>query len=119
MTKPDQVSSGPSSPGDPQAVADSLRRYWRKNVLIMTVLLLIWAFFGLGCGILFADALNAYNLGGYPLGFWFAQQGSIIVFVLIILVYCVLLNRLDKKHHDELEALGHRAGATPAPGGEA
>ncbi len=85
----------------------------------MAVLLVIWAFFGLGCGVLFADYLNEqYSLGGYPLGFWFAQQGSIIAFVLIILVYCILLNRLDNKHHAELQALELDA-ASKASGGEA
>lgn len=89
------------------AVAASLRKYWQTNVLIMAVLLLIWAAVGLSCGILFADDLNQYKLPGtgFPLGFWFAQQGSIISFVLIILVYCILMNRLDKKHHEELESL--------------
>lgn len=75
----------------------------------MSVLLVIWAVAGLGCGILFADALNAFSIGGIPLGFWFAQQGSIIVFVLLILVYCILLNRLDKKHHEELEQIKRQA----------
>lgn len=86
-----------------------LRRYWRRNVSYMIVLLVIWAAAGLGCGILWADWLNQFKLGatGFPLGFWFAQQGSIIIFVLLILVYCVLMNRLDKKHHAELERLRH------------
>jgi len=102
--KPSVTSNHDAS--DP-AVAASLKRYWRTNVTIMSVLLTIWAVAGLGCGVLFADKLNTFNLPGtgYPLGFWFAQQGSIIVFVLIILAYCLLLNRLDKKHHDELEQL--------------
>jgi putative solute:sodium symporter small subunit len=62
-----------------------------------------WAFAGLGCGILFADWLNRFNLPftGFPLGFWFAQQGSIVVFVLCILIYCLAMNRLDAKHHRE------------------
>lgn len=75
----------------------------------MSVLLIIWAIAGLGCGILFADALNAFKIGGIPLGFWFAQQGSIIVFVILILVYCILLNRLDRKHHEELEQIKRQA----------
>ena len=91
---------------DPQVHA-LLDRYWRTNVSIMVGLLLVWAFVGLGCGILFADWLNRFSFfgTGYPLGFWFAQQGSIITFVLLILTYCLLLNRLDAKHHAELEAL--------------
>ncbi len=87
---------------DPRVTA-AIGRYWRKNVTIMAILLLIWAAVGLGAGVLFADSLNAFYLGGYPLGFWFAQQGSIIVFVLLILVYAVLLNRLDRVYHRELE----------------
>ncbi|MEO0476328.1 MAG: DUF4212 domain-containing protein [Planctomycetota bacterium] len=95
----------PPTPAPSEAEAAALKRYWRANVLIMTVLLTIWAIVGLGCGILFADKLNAVQLGGYPLGFWFAQQGSIMTFVVIILVYCILLNRLDNKHHEELEKI--------------
>ena len=85
-----------------------LQSYWRGNLRLMAVLLVIWAAAGLGCGVLFADVLNQWELPGtgYPLGFWFAQQGSIIVFVLLILIYAVLMNRLDRKHHREREALG-------------
>ena len=64
----------------------------------MLLLLSIWAFAGLGCGIVFADRLNSFRLGGYPLGFWFAQQGSILVFVFITFVYCLLMNRLDARY---------------------
>jgi putative solute:sodium symporter small subunit len=88
---------------DPR-VAEAIGRYWRKNLAIMAVLLVVWAAAGLGAGVLFADTLNAWRLGGYPLGFWFAQQGSIIVFVVLILIYAVALNRLDARHHRELGA---------------
>jgi len=77
-------------------------------MLIMVLLLIIWAVVGLGCGVLLADRLNHFALGGFPLGFWFAQQGSIIVFILLILAYCVLLNRLDSQHAQELQK--YRAG---------
>jgi len=70
--------------------------YWRRNVAIMTVLLLVWAFVGLGCGVLWADWLNQWSLGGVPLGFWFAQQGSIFIFVGIIAFYVWYMLRLDK-----------------------
>ncbi len=85
----------------------SLKRYWRKNVLLSIVLLILWATVGLGCGVLLADRLNIYKLvgTGFPLGFWFAHQGSIIAFVFLILAYCLLMNRLDNKHHNELEQL--------------
>ena len=89
---------------DPRIV-ESIDRYWRKNMRIMVVLLIIWAVVGLGCGVLLADLLNRFSLGGFPLGFWFAQQGSIVVFVLLILVYAILLNRLDSEHSAELSRL--------------
>ena len=98
-------SPDPRSPKDPRIQA-SLRRYWRANITLMSVLLVCWAAVGLGCGILFADTLNQYKVfGGFPLGFWFAQQGSIIGFVLIVFIYAIAMNRLDKKHHDELTQL--------------
>ena len=83
----------------------ALRRYWRANIRIMSVLLGIWVLAGLGAGILFADTLNAYRISGtgFPLGFWFAHQGSIIVFVLLILAYCLYMNRLDIRHRRDLQ----------------
>ncbi len=89
------------------AVHAALGRYWRTNLVIMVGLLCIWAGVSFGCGILFADSLNQYRLPGtgFPLGFWFAQQGSIVVFVLCILIYCLSMNRLDRRHHEELERL--------------
>ena len=86
--------------------AAALQRYWRANIRIMAVLLGLWALAGLGAGILFADTLNAYRISGtgFPMGFWFAHQGSIIVFVLLILAYCLYMNRLDNRHRRELES---------------
>jgi len=84
-----------------------LEKYWRTNVTITIVLLVVWAIVGLGFGILAADWFNQYKLPGtgFPLGFWLAQQGSIVAFVLLILIYCILMNRLDAKHHRELARL--------------
>jgi putative solute:sodium symporter small subunit len=79
--------------------------YWRRNLLLMAVLLGVWAFVGLGCGVLLADRLNAWSLGGFPLGFWFAQQGSLVAFVVLIGVYALAMRRLDRIHHAELAAL--------------
>lgn len=82
-----------------------LKRYWQSNIRIMGILLAIWAFVGLGCGIWFADILAPFTLPGtgYPLGFWFAQQGSMYVFVALIFIYAKLMGDLDKKFdvHEE------------------
>ena len=87
--------------------------HWRRNVRLMTGLLAVWAFVGLGCGVLFAEWLNRFSLGGFPLGFWFAQQGSILVFVVLILVYALAMDRLDRRHHADLEAIGRAPDAGP------
>lgn len=70
--------------------------YWKKNLSYLSILLLIWFIVSFGAGILFADFLNQFKLAGFPLGFWFAQQGSIYVFVVLIFIYVFLMNRLDK-----------------------
>lgn len=76
----------------------SRQEYWRKNLRIMAWLLAIWAFVSYGLGIIFVNPLNHIHMGGFPLGFWFAQQGSIYVFVLLILVYCKLMRKLDREY---------------------
>ncbi len=89
---------------DPR-IAESIHRYWRKNVRVMAACLMVWAIAGLGCGVLFADVLNRVSVGGFPLGFWFAQQGSIVIFVLLILVYGLALDRLDAEHQSDLKRI--------------
>ncbi len=80
----------------------SAQRYWKENLKYLTILLVIWFLASYGAGILFAGALNNFRLGGFKLGFWFAQQGSIYIFVILIFVYIYLMNRLDKKYgYDE------------------
>jgi putative solute:sodium symporter small subunit len=81
--------------------------YWRRNVWTMAILLLAWALVGLGGGILFADVLNEFKIPGtgLPLGFWMAHQGSILGFVAIILIYCISLNFLDRRHERQLSEL--------------
>ena len=74
------------------------RAYWRENVRYLVILLSIWFLVSYGAGILFKNALDGIRLGGFKLGFWFAQQGSIYVFVILIFVYVRLMNRLDKKY---------------------
>ena len=90
------MQSEPNTEGDqrrPQA-------YFKANLKVIVVLLAIWAFVSFGCGILLAPWLNQFNLPGtgYKLGFWFAQQGSIYVFVILIFAYVLIMNRLDRRY---------------------
>ena len=71
--------------------------YWRENVKLLGVLLAVWFAVSFGAGILFVDTLNAITLGGYKLGFWFAQQGSIYVFVALIFVYSARMKALERR----------------------
>jgi putative solute:sodium symporter small subunit len=107
----DQAPASPAPAPASGALAAALRRYWRQNLRIMLALLLVWALVSLVFSILLADWLNQFRLGGFPLGFWFAQQGSIVVFLVLILVYAILLNALDRKHHREFEQINARESA--------
>ena len=70
--------------------------YWKKNIRYITILLSLWFIVSFGCGILFVEQLNTIQIGGFKLGFWFAQQGSIFGFVVIIFTYIYLMNKLDQ-----------------------
>ncbi len=74
-----------------------MQAYWKKNLSTLLVLLVIWFTVSFGFGILLVDQLNAIRLGGFKLGFWFAQQGSIYAFVVLIFVYVYRMNQLDKE----------------------
>jgi putative solute:sodium symporter small subunit len=71
--------------------------YWKQNLTYIVVLLSIWFGVSYFAGIMVADQLDTIRLGGFPLGFWFANQGSLITFVVLIFVYVALMNKLDKK----------------------
>ena len=73
--------------------------YWKENLRYLLVLLVIWFSVSFGAGIIFKEALDAFTIGGFRVGFWFAQQGSIYVFVVLIFVYVRLMNSLDKKYN--------------------
>jgi putative solute:sodium symporter small subunit len=77
------------------------QNYWKTNLKYLLVLLLIWFTVSFGFGILLVDQLNKIRFGGFKLGFWFAQQGAIYVFVILIFVYIYLMNRLDKKFKNQ------------------
>ncbi len=82
---------------------DDKTAYWKENLSLLAKLLVIWFVVSFGCGILFVDVLNNIQFFGFKLGFWFAQQGAIYVFVALIFVYMAKMNALDKKYGVEEE----------------
>ena len=90
--------------------AQQRKEYWRRNLRLMAVLLTIWALVSFGAGILFVEQLNKVDFIGYPLGFWFAQQGSIITFVILIAIYVTRMDKLDEEFGiDEYEEEVHHS----------
>ena len=77
---------------------DKTQQYWKANLKIVFSLLVIWFIASFGFGIIFSDTLDQIRLGGFKLGFWFAQQGAIYTFVLLIFVYVIKMNAIDKKY---------------------
>ena len=78
--------------------SSSHKSYWKTNLKYLFLLLTVWFAVSAGLSIILADWLDQFRLGGFKLGFWFAQQGSILVFVILIFVYVGLMNRLDRRH---------------------
>ena len=77
--------------------------YWKSNLRLLTVLLIIWFAVSYGLGIILVEPLNTIHIGGYPPAFWFAQQGSIYVFLVLIFTYAFGMNILDKKYEVDEE----------------
>ncbi len=98
-----EAEAAPAAPVTPPvaeraAIQDADREsYWKANVRLLSICLVIWFVVSFGFGILLAPLLNHISLGGYPLGFWFAQQGSIYVFLLLILFYAWRMGQIDRK----------------------
>jgi putative solute:sodium symporter small subunit len=78
-------------------VSEKMKKYWRKNLRTLLILLVLWFVVSFGFGILLVEPLNTIQLGGFKLGFWFAQQGSIYAFVVLIFVYVARMNKLDRE----------------------
>ena len=76
---------------------DNRRAYWRENLTIVAILLSVWFIVSLMLSVVFVDELNDIRLGGFRLGFWIAQQGSLYTFVVLIFIYVRTMNRLDRK----------------------
>ena len=79
-------------------VTDNAKAYWRETIKYVIILLVIWFIVSYCAGILFKDELNQIKIGGFKLGFWFAQQGSMYVFVILIFIYVRMMNKLDEKY---------------------
>ncbi|WP_018138481.1 MULTISPECIES: DUF4212 domain-containing protein [unclassified Thioalkalivibrio] len=81
----------------------SRQAYWREHLRLLAICLAVWFLVSFGLGIILAAPLNAFSIGGYPLGFWFAQQGAIYTFIILIFVYAWRMNVLDRKYnvHEE------------------
>ena len=81
---------------------NNAKAYWRENIKYVIILLVIWFLVSYGAGVIFKEQLNTIKIGGFKLGFWFAQQGAMYVFVILIFIYVRLMNKLDKKYgYDE------------------
>lgn len=89
---------------------NNAQSYWRGNLRIVLSLLAVWFFISFVCGILLVDLLDSIRIGGFKLGFWIAQQGSIFVFVILIFVYIRLMDKLDARYKDSAESLTRDAG---------
>ncbi|MBK9254646.1 MAG: DUF4212 domain-containing protein [Saprospiraceae bacterium] len=76
----------------------NLKDYWKRNLLYLVVLLSIWFLCSYGAGIIWKDSLDTIKIGGFKLGFWFAQQGAMYIFCILIFVYVWLMNKLDKEY---------------------
>jgi len=98
MSEQDE-SARPAAPdaADDSATAVAEGQYWMANLRLLGVLMAIWFVVSFGAGVLFRDWLDLFRIGGYPLGFWFAQQGSIYIFVLLIFYYSFAMLRLERK----------------------
>ena len=79
------------------------KEYWKANIRLLIILLSIWLIIWFGFGIIFSNFLDKFSIGGFKLGFWFAQQGSIYGFVILIFVYVFVMNHIEKKLNNNKE----------------
>ncbi|MDJ0979637.1 MAG: DUF4212 domain-containing protein [Erythrobacter sp.] len=101
-TDGDRHSTAPSASTNATEASEETSQaegaYWRENIRLLVSLMTVWFVVSFGCGILFRDFLDQFSLGGYPLGFWFAQQGSIYVFIALIVFYVVRMKQIERKY---------------------
>ena len=92
---------------------EKAKAYWKQNLRLLAILLAVWFLVSFGFGILWVDQLNAIRLGGFKLGFWFAQQGSQYVFVILIFIYVYKMNKLDRQFEFDEEDDGEQSIPNP------
>ena len=78
--------------------SEKAQAYWRENTSIIVKLLAVWFIFSFGCGIIFINELNSIEISGVKLGYWFAQQGSMYIFVILVFIYVKTINKIDEKY---------------------
>lgn len=88
---PEQDAAGPET-------SENEKAYWAQNIRLLWTLMTIWFVVSFGAGILFRDFLDQFSIGGYPLGFWFAQQGAIYFFILLIVIYNARMKRIERQY---------------------
>ena len=81
----------------------NIDQYWKKNIQIVSILLVFWFLASFGFGIIFADNIDEISFFGFKLGFWFAQQGSILIFVAIIFIYIRSMKKLDQEFKEDID----------------
>ncbi|MEO0411698.1 MAG: DUF4212 domain-containing protein [Pseudomonadota bacterium] len=89
------MSTDPTA-GDTPATQDTKDAYWKANIGLLAKLMVVWFIVSFGCGILFVEQLNAFSFFGFPLGFWFAQQGAIYTFVALIFIYVFRMKAIER-----------------------
>ncbi len=94
----DAGHDGETVTGDHDITESAFEAYWKENLALMGGLLAIWFSVSFGAGIFFRDFLDQWSIGGAPLGFWFAQQGAIYVFVILIFVYSAVMHRIERRY---------------------
>ncbi|MEM9411366.1 MAG: DUF4212 domain-containing protein [Planctomycetota bacterium] len=85
--------------------ANARQKYWRTNIIVIFVLLAIWCTASCFCSILFIEELNNFKIGNLPFGFWMANQGAMLTFVVLILIYAVIMDQFDRKYKKSLEGI--------------
>ena len=90
--------NSPDAPDRNAETSDTEKAYWSQNIRLLWTLMTIWFVVSFGAGIIFRDFLDQFAIGGYPLGFWFAQQGAIYFFILLIAIYNVRMKRIERQY---------------------